>query len=54
MPALVMDGEKSFDFMHVAADTLGKNIPGAERKTLRDQTHEASPDLLAPVLKEFL
>ena len=53
MPTQVMDGEKSFDFMHEAADTLGKNIPVAVRKTLKDQTHEAAPEALAPVLKEF-
>jgi pimeloyl-ACP methyl ester carboxylesterase len=53
MPTQVMDGEKSFDFMHTTADTLGKNIPVAGRKTLKDQTHEVSPGALAPVLKEF-
>jgi pimeloyl-ACP methyl ester carboxylesterase len=50
---LVMDGEKSFDFVHTTADALGKMIPGAVRKTLADQTHQVSPEILAPVLKEF-
>lgn len=54
MPTQIMDGEKSFDFMHEAADTLGKIVPGAVRKTLKDQTHEVSPQALAPVLKEFI
>jgi hypothetical protein len=48
-----MVGEKSIDFMHTTADTLGKIIPGAVRKTLVDQTHQVSPDSLAPALKEF-
>lgn len=53
MPTLVMNGEKSFDFMHTTADTLSKIIPDAVRKTLKDQTHEASPEALAPVLNDF-
>jgi hypothetical protein len=53
MPTLIMDGEKSFNFMHTAANTLGRIIPGALRKTLKDQTHEVSPEALAPVLKDF-
>jgi pimeloyl-ACP methyl ester carboxylesterase len=53
VPTQVLDGEKSFEFMHATADTLGKNIPIAVRKTLKDQTHEVAPEALAPVLKEF-
>jgi len=53
IPSLVMDGEKSPDFIHGSADTLGKIIPGAVRKTLKDQTHIVSPEALAPVLMEF-
>src|SRR5579871_1889351 len=53
MPALVMDGEKSLPFMHQAAETLGKAMPQAVRKTLKDQTHSVSAAVLAPVLKEF-
>src|SRR5688572_7412893 len=53
VPTLILDGEKSFDFMHSTADMLAKNIPNAKRKTLKGQTHELSPDVIAPVLKEF-
>lgn len=53
MPALVMDGEKSLPFMHEAAETLGKTMPRAMRKTLKDQTHSISASILAPVLKAF-
>lgn len=53
MPTLVMAGEKSFDFMHTTADMLSKIIPNAVRKTLKGQTHEASPEALAPVLNDF-
>ena len=53
IPTLVLDGEKSFELMHEAADALGKAIPHAIRKTLPNQTHDVSADALAPVLKEF-
>jgi pimeloyl-ACP methyl ester carboxylesterase len=53
MPTLVMDGEKSFDFMHATADKLEKVIPNSVRKTLKDQAHEPSPEILAPVLEKF-
>jgi pimeloyl-ACP methyl ester carboxylesterase len=53
IPTQIMDGEKSFDFVHSTADTLGKNIPGARRKTLKDQSHDVSPESIAPVLSEF-
>ena len=52
-PTLVLDGEKSFDFMHTTADSLAKSIPHSKRKTLKNQTHEIAPDVIAPVLKEF-
>ncbi len=53
MPTLVMDGGKSEAFMHEAAEVLGKAMPHAERKTLKNETHEVSPETLAPVLRAF-
>ncbi len=53
IPTLVMDGEKSFPFMHATADTVGKTIPGAQRKTIKGQTHNLSADAGGPVLLEF-
>ena len=53
VPTLVMDGEKSLEFMHTATKTLAKNIPDAQHKTLKGQTHELSPEIVAPVLKAF-
>jgi pimeloyl-ACP methyl ester carboxylesterase len=53
IPTLVMDGEKSFDFMSSTADTVAENIPGAERKTIKGQTHAVSAEAVAPVLQEF-
>lgn len=53
MPTLVLDGSASPAFMHEAADALAKAMPHAERKTLEGQTHEVSPEVLAPVLFAF-
>ena len=53
VPTLVIDGEKSFDFIAATADNLGKIIPAADRKTIKDQTHEVSPGAIAPVLVDF-
>ena len=54
IPTLVMDGEKSMDFMHATADQLAKHIPSAERKTLTGQTHQAAAGAVGPVLIAFL
>jgi pimeloyl-ACP methyl ester carboxylesterase len=53
IPTLVMYGEKSFDFVSATADTVVKIIPGAVRKPLKDQTHDAAPEAVAAVLLEF-
>jgi pimeloyl-ACP methyl ester carboxylesterase len=53
IPTLVMDGEKSFDFMAATADNVGKSIPGALRKTIKGQMHNPSPESVVPVLVEF-
>ena len=54
VPTLVMDGEKSMDFMHATADQLAKHIPSAQRKTLTGQTHQATAEAVAPALIAFL
>jgi pimeloyl-ACP methyl ester carboxylesterase len=53
VPTLVIDGEKTMEFMHATADRLANLIPGAKRKTLKGQTHQAAPEVVAPVLIEF-
>ncbi|HEY5825257.1 MAG TPA: alpha/beta hydrolase [Cyclobacteriaceae bacterium] len=54
IPTLIMDGEKSFDFMHATADTVGKIIPGALRKTIKGQAHDLSPKLFRYCYRNFL
>jgi pimeloyl-ACP methyl ester carboxylesterase len=53
VPALVMNGGASYPFMYDTALTLSKVMPHAELRTLEGQTHEVSPQVLAPVLEEF-
>jgi pimeloyl-ACP methyl ester carboxylesterase len=53
VPVLVLDGEKTMEFMHATADRVAELIPGAKRKTLKGQTHQAAPEVTAPVLIEF-
>jgi pimeloyl-ACP methyl ester carboxylesterase len=53
VPTLVMNGEKSMDFMHPTADRIAALIPHAQRKTLKGQTHQAAAEAMAPVLVEF-
>jgi hypothetical protein len=53
VPTLVLDGEKTLEFIHATADQVATLIPGAERKTLKGQTHQAAPEVTAPVLIEF-
>jgi pimeloyl-ACP methyl ester carboxylesterase len=54
MPVLVLNGGKSFPFMPMAADAVAKALPNASRRTLPDQDHGPKPDVLAPVVADFL
>lgn len=53
VPTLVVDGTESLAFMHPTADRLAELIPEAERRTLEEQTHQAAPEVVVPVLKAF-
>ena len=53
IPTLVLDGEKSIDFIHSAADHIAERLPNAQRKTITGQTHQAAPESVAPLLIEF-
>ena len=53
VPTLVMSGGNGAPFMQETAKTLAKAIPGARLRTLEGQTHDVSPEALAPVLVEF-
>lgn len=53
VPTLIMDGEKSYPFMHVTATALAQVIPQAQHRQLEGQTHTVDVMVLAPVLTEF-
>lgn len=53
IPALVMNGDGSYPFMHESALTLASAIPNGEHRVLTGQTHEVTPEALAPILVEF-
>jgi pimeloyl-ACP methyl ester carboxylesterase len=53
VPTLVMSGSASFPFMKATAEMLSMIIPEATLRILDGQTHEVSPEALAPVLVEF-
>ncbi len=53
MPTLVMVGEASKPFMHLMADAMEKILMHGQKRVLKGQTHNASPDVLASALKEF-
>jgi pimeloyl-ACP methyl ester carboxylesterase len=52
-PALVMSGSESYPFMQVSAQALAAAIPNGRYRTLEGQTHEVTPEALAPVLIKF-
>lgn len=53
-PTLVISGDESFPFMHATAAELARAIPDGRHLALPGQTHEVDPEVLAPVLVEFL
>jgi pimeloyl-ACP methyl ester carboxylesterase len=52
-PAMILDGGASPQWLRAVADALADAIPGAQRRTLEGQTHDVSPEVLAPVLQAF-
>jgi pimeloyl-ACP methyl ester carboxylesterase len=54
MPTLVMDGDQSPAWARNSVRALADALPDAERRSLEGQAHGAAPDVLAPVLLEFL
>lgn len=54
VPTLVMaGGATEWPFMRVTAEALARAIPRAELRILEGQTHEVTPDAIAPALLQF-
>jgi pimeloyl-ACP methyl ester carboxylesterase len=54
VPAIVMDGGKSPQYMRNGAKALSEALPKAKYRTLPGQTHMFKAAVLAPAVKEFL
>jgi pimeloyl-ACP methyl ester carboxylesterase len=54
VPTLVIAGALSSPDLRRAAQAVTEAIPGARYRELEGQAHTASPESLAPLLKEFL
>jgi hypothetical protein len=54
VPTLVIAGSLSSGELRNAAKTVAGAIPRARYRDLEGQAHAASPETLAPLLKEFL
>ena len=53
VPALVMDGGKSPEWMHHGNRSLASALPNGRYQTLEGQTHMLKPKAHAPILLEF-
>lgn len=53
VPTLVMGGEKSPSPLREAVQAVSAAVPGATRRMLAGQTHNVSPQALAPILVEY-
>ncbi|MFG2694871.1 alpha/beta fold hydrolase [Kitasatospora sp. NPDC048407] len=54
VPVLVLDGGLSPDLLRDAARATANAAAGSAYRTLEGQTHEVAPEVLAPVLAEFV
>lgn len=54
VPALVLDGGDSPAWMRDTARRVAALLPAGTHRTLGGQTHDVAPEVLAPVLAEFL
>jgi pimeloyl-ACP methyl ester carboxylesterase len=54
VPTLVLDGGASPGWAREAVAVLVSVLPNADHRTLAGQTHDVQPDVVAPVLEEFL
>jgi pimeloyl-ACP methyl ester carboxylesterase len=54
VPTLVIDGEHSPPIMRGGAEALVEALPNGRRLTLAGQSHDISPEAVAPVVEDFL
>ena len=54
VPVLVLTGGKSFPFMHETAKALATVLPNGRHQMLEGQEHNVAPEVIGPVVAEFL
>jgi hypothetical protein len=54
IPTLVMDGGNSPAWIRSSARALVQRLPDVSYRTLEGQDHGAAPEVIAPVLEDFL
>ena len=54
MPTLVTNGSMTLPSIAASAEALAQAIPNARHVTLEGQTHDVDPQVLAPILIDFL
>ena len=54
VPVLVMNGSKTDPRLRDAARTIANTVPAAQYRELAGQTHNVTPDVLAPAVVEFI
>lgn len=53
-PVLVLNGTKTDTRLIAAARAIAESVPGAQHRELAGQTHNVSPAVLAPAVRDFL
>ena len=54
VPALVIDGGESRDWRRNTAQVVAEVLPGGRRLTMAGQPHDVEPEVLGPIVTEFI
>ena len=54
MPTMMLEGTESFEFMTVVGKEMAQKLPNGTFMPLEGADHEATPELIAPAVIEFL
>lgn len=53
IPALILNGSETMDFLKEPIEALAEAMPQAQRRTLEGLMHSAEPKVIGPVVAEF-
>ena len=54
VPTLVIDGGESREWRRNTAQVVADLLPGGRRLTMDGQPHDVDPEVLGPIVEEFL